>query len=40
LEENLADTEFERRYGGIGGAKYKTVVRNIDVLLSNSELYR
>ena len=39
LEENLAEADFERRYGGVGGEKYNAVVQEIERLLSESQLY-
>ena len=40
LEEHLSDAEFESRYGGIGGAKYDSVVRDINRRIDASLLYR
>jgi len=40
LEENLTDSEFKIRYGGLDGVKYNSVVQEIDKRLSESDLYR
>jgi len=40
LEENMSDAEFQRRYGGVGGAKYELVVQEIDNRIGRSPLYR
>lgn len=40
LEEQMPEVEFEQRYGGVEGAAYRAVVRDIQQRIKTSALYR
>lgn len=40
LEENMPEAEFKRLYGGVGGEKYESVVRDIESRIDASPLYQ